>query len=94
MLLHHLQLAQYSIRISPGCDTRGDRVAAMDAEEANLSAVKETKMNLRKWVNKRVPQVGEVDQLKLKVVVLHDGISKEVHMNQPYVFVVAKSVDG
>jgi len=33
-------------------------------------------------------QVGERDKLKLKVVVLHDGIGKEVHMTQPVQFAV------
>jgi len=28
-------------------------------------------------------QVGELDQLKLKVVILHDGIGKEIYMTQP-----------
>jgi len=34
-------------------------------------------------VNKHESQVGERDKLKLKDVVLHDGIGKEVHMTQP-----------
>ena len=28
-------------------------------------------------------QIGELDKLKLKAVVLYDGIGKEVHMTQP-----------
>ena len=35
---------------------------------------------------KREPQVSKLDKLKLKVVVLHDGIGKEVHMTQPVRF--------
>ena len=31
-------------------------------------------------------QVSEHDKLKLKVVVLYDGIGKEVHMTQPIRF--------
>ena len=32
-------------------------------------------------------RVGKRDKLKLKVVVLHDGIGEEVHMTQPVQFV-------
>ena len=39
-------------------------------------------------MKKHESQVGEHDKLKLKVVVLHDGIGKEVHMTQPAWFVV------
>ena len=46
-------------------------------------------MNLRKWVKKREPQIGELD--KFKAVILHDGIGKEVHMTQPVEFVDADS---
>ena len=34
----------------------------------------------------RVQKVGKRDKLKLKVIVLHDGIGKEVHMTQPVWF--------
>ena len=34
------------------------------------------------------PQVIELDKLKLKVIILHDGIDKEVHMTQPVRFIV------
>ena len=34
-------------------------------------------------MKKHESQVGERDKLKLKVVILHDGIGKEVHMTQP-----------
>jgi len=37
-------------------------------------------------VKKHESQVGEHDKLKLKVVILHDGIGKEVHMTQPVRF--------
>ena len=33
-------------------------------------------------MKKNESQVGERDKLKLKVVVLHDGIGKEVYMTQ------------
>jgi len=33
-------------------------------------------------VKKHESQVGERDKLKLKAVILHDGIGKEVHMTQ------------
>jgi len=33
-------------------------------------------------VKKRKSQVGERDKLKLKAVILHDGIGKEVYMTQ------------
>ena len=45
-----------------------------------------TKIKLQKWVKKHESQVGERDKLKLKVVVLHEGIGKEVHMTQPVRF--------
>ena len=34
-------------------------------------------------------QIGEVDKFKLKAVILHDGIGKEVHMTQLVEFVAA-----
>ena len=45
-----------------------------------------------KWVKKRESQIGELDKLKLKVVILYDGIDKEVHMTQPVDFFVVDSV--
>ena len=33
-------------------------------------------------MKKHESQVGECDELKLKVVVLHDSIGKDVHMTQ------------
>ena len=38
------------------------------------------------------PQVSELDKLKLKVIILHDGIGKEVHMTHPVMFVAADTV--
>jgi len=40
-------------------------------------------------VKKRESQIGELDKLKLKAVVLYDRIGKEVHMTQPVGFVAA-----
>jgi len=51
-----------------------------------LFAVIGTKINPRKGVKKHVSQICECDKLKLKVVVLHDGIGKEVNMTQPVRF--------
>jgi len=45
-----------------------------------------TKIKSQKWVKKHKSQVGEPDKLKLKAVVLHDSIGKEVHMTQPLRF--------
>ena len=45
-------------------------------------------MNPRKWVKKRESQIGELDKLKLKVIVLHDDIGKEIHMTQPVRFLL------
>ena len=33
-------------------------------------------------MKKHGSQVGKLDQLKLKAIVLHDGIGKEIHMTQ------------
>jgi len=38
-------------------------------------------------VKKYESQISELDQLKLKVVILHDGIGKEIHMTQPVGYV-------
>jgi len=43
-------------------------------------------------VKKHESQIGELDNLKLKVVVLHNGIDKEVHMTQPVEVVAANSI--
>ena len=43
-------------------------------------------------MNKRKYQIGEMDKLKLKAVLLHDSSAKEVHMTQSVGFVVADLV--
>jgi len=48
-----------------------------------LFAVIGIKIKSRKLAKKHESQVSERDKLKLKVVVLHDGIGKKVHMTQP-----------
>ena len=53
---------------------------------SNYFAAIETKINLQKWVKKYESQVVERDKLKLKTVVLHYGIGKEVHMTKPVRF--------
>jgi len=40
-------------------------------------------------VKKRESQIGELDRLNLKVVVLDDGIGKEVHITQPLGLIAA-----
>ena len=79
-----------SVRTSPDVTSGGDLVASFDAEQVEdidenvkLFAAIGTKKNPRKWVKKHESQVGERDKLKLKTIVLHDGIGKEVHMTQP-----------
>ena len=88
MLLHHLQLVQYHKDFT-GYDTGGDHVASFDAEQVEdidenveLFAAIGSKIKPRKQVKKHESQVGERDKLKLKAVILHDGIGKEVHMTQ------------
>jgi len=68
----------------------GDHVASFDVdqvedidENVELFAAIRTKIKSQKWVKKHESQVGECDKLRLKVIVLHDGISKEVHITQP-----------
>jgi len=62
----------------------------MDTEQVELVAAKETKLNPWKWVKKYESRIGELD--KLKVVVLHDDIDKEVHMTQPVGLVTEDTV--
>ena len=69
-----------------------DHVAMMDNGHVELVVAKGTKLNPRKWVKKRESQIGELDKLKLKTVILHNGISKEVHMTQSVGFVTADSI--
>jgi len=73
------------VRISPDVTLGGDHVASFDAEQVEdidenvkLFAAIGTKINPRRWVKKHESQVGNRD--KLKTVVLHDSIGKEVHM--------------
>jgi len=82
-----------SVRTSPDVTSDGDRVASFDAEQVEdidenvkLFTVIGTKIRPRKWVKKHESQVGECDKLKLKTIVLHDGIGKEVRMTQPVRF--------
>ena len=56
---------------------RGDCVVVLDAKQVDLVATKGTKKNPEQWViKKHGSQVGKLGQLKLKIVVLHDGIGK------------------
>ena len=43
-------------------------------------------------MKKRESEIGEQDKLKLKTIILHNGISKEIHMTQSVGFVAADSV--
>ena len=68
-------------------------MASFDAEQVEdidenieLFAAIGTKIKSRKWVKKHESQVGGRDKIKLKAIVLHDGIGKEVHMTQPVLF--------
>jgi len=83
-----------SVRTSLDVTPSGDHVASFDAEQVEdidenvkLFTAIRTKINLRKWVKKYESQVVQRDKLKLKVIVLHNGIGKEVHMTQPVRFV-------
>ena len=83
-----------SVKISPEVISGGDLVAAFDVEQVEdidddveLFVAIGTNMNPRKWMKKCEPQVSELDKLKLKAVVLHDSIGKEVHITQPVQFV-------
>ena len=78
-----------SIRTSPNVTPGGDHVTSFDAEQVEdidenvkLFAAIGTKINPRKWVKKHESQVSEHDKLKLKAIVLHNDIGKEVHMIQ------------
>jgi len=81
-----------SVGISPDVRTGGDYVTVIDTEQVELVAAKEIKLNLRKWVKKRESEIGELDKLKLKVIVLYDGIGKEIHMTQLVGFITTGSV--
>ena len=80
-----------SVRTSPDVTPGGDHIASLDTEQVKnideniiLFAAIGTKINPRRWVKKHESQVGNRD--KLKAIVLHDGIGKEVHMTQPVRF--------
>ena len=47
-------------------------------------------------MKKRGSQIDKLDQLKLKIVILYDGIIKKIYMTEPIGFVAANliSVDG
>ena len=81
-----------SVGISPDMTLGRDHNAAMDTEQVELFAAKGTKLNPQKQVKKRESQNGELDKLKLKVIVLHDGIDKEAHMIRPVGLVAACSI--
>jgi len=46
-------------------------------------------MNSRKWVKKHESQVCELDQLKLKTIILCDDHDEEIHMTQPVGYIAA-----
>jgi len=77
-------VASESFWISSDVTKGGDHVADLDTEDIDedveLFAAIGTKMNSWKWVKKDESQVGELDQLELKVIVLHDDREEEVHM--------------
>jgi len=81
-------LVGISLDVTPG----GDHVVVMDTEHVELIGAKEIKLNPRKWVKKHESQIAEIDNLKLKVVILHDSIGKKVHITQPVGFVAADFV--
>jgi len=80
-------VSSVSVRTSLDVIPGENHVVSFDAEQVEdidenieLFAAIGTKLNPRKWVKKHEFQVGDHDKLKLKTVVLHDGISKEAHM--------------
>ena len=85
-------IGSVSVEISLDVTPCGDRIVVLDVEPVDLIAVKETKLNPRKWVKRRESQVGEIDQLKLKMVVFHNDRDGEVHMTHLVGFVIIKSV--
>jgi len=76
----------------------GDHVANLNVgyvEEnvVDLIASRRIKKNPQKWVVKKCrSQVSELDQLKLKIVILHDNRDEEIHMTQLVRFVAADLV--
>jgi len=72
-----------SVRTSPNMTPGGDHVASFDAknvenldENVELFAAIGTKIKSQKWVKKHESQVCDRDRLKLKVIVLHDGVRR------------------
>ena len=69
-----------------------DHVTGLDAESVeekviDLIVTRRTKKNPQKWVvKKHGSQVDELDQLKLKIIVLHDDRDEEIHMTRPIGF--------
>jgi len=82
-----------SVRTSSDVTPGRDHIASFNVEQVEdvdenvkLFAAIGSKKNLRKWMKKHESQVGECDKLKLKAIILHDSIDKEVHMTQPVRF--------
>ena len=87
-------VSSVSVKISPDVTPGGDQVVSLDAEQnegkVNFIAAEGTKKNPQKWVvKKRESQIGDLDQHKLKAIVLHNGIGREIHMTQAVGFVTA-----
>ena len=82
MLLHHLQLVRYQWTL-PDVTPGGDHVARADAEQVEdidenveLFAAIGIKVKPRTWVKKHESQACDCDKLKLKAVILYDGIRR------------------
>jgi len=82
-----------SVKTSPNVTPSGDHVTSFDTkqvedidENVELFAAIITKIKPQKWVKKHESEISERDKLKLKAVILHDGIEKEVYMTQPVRF--------
>jgi len=69
-----------SVGISPVVTPRENRVAMLDTEHIDLIAMERTKLNPWKLVKKRESQIGELDQLTLKIDVLYGDRDCEIHM--------------
>ena len=85
-------LVGISLDVSPD----GDHVAGLDVEQVEedveLFAAIRNKINPQKWVNKYESQIGELDQLKLKIADLHGDRDEEAHMTQSVEFITVESV--
>ena len=80
-----------SAEVTPGGvhDTKGDAEQVDDiAEDVELFAAIGTKGKPLSWLKKHGFQACDIDKLKLKAVVLHDG-REEVHMTQSDRFAAA-----